>query len=169
VVISDFQRGNFGSKALIIQDGTAGIFISCSSTHNYQVGDSVVVSGCSPGLAVVKGQIQLNGINPNSNIIKQGVVVPSVRNATLAEINANFTDWESTLVRVQFAVFPSAGGTYSSSPTITDGSTGSIKLYTVGGASFASSTYPSTASVTGVLQIFNTTQEILMRTIDDVR
>jgi hypothetical protein len=92
----------------------------------------------------------------------------------VAQILANFENYESTLVTIDNATLSGNGGVYGGNVTLTDGTSGSLTLYTKTGttpATFATSSYPTPgpSSVTGVLQQFNSTYQISIRTTADIQ
>lgn len=168
-VISDVDNGNAGTSNFILQDGSGKGIMLYLSGGNYKLGDSLVLDASGASLLLYKGALEITGIT-TSSIIKVAsgkTVVPKL--LTIAEINNNFYDYESTLVVVENAEI-TAGGTFSGNKTMTDGSTGNIILYTASTASFAgTNVWAGQATVTSIVTPFNTTKELKMRNINDVQ
>jgi hypothetical protein len=170
VVISDMSGGNIVSQNFVMQDATGGILCRLASgSQIYAVGDSVEVYINGLSLEDYKGTLQLNGLLTVSSA-KKGTAVPSVRVVTnILDINNNFEKWESTLVKVQNVTIGGTPTTYSGSKTISDASS-NMTLYTATTASFAASNCKTgSVTITGILSNYNTTNQIQMRTVNDVQ
>jgi hypothetical protein len=168
IVTSSSAGGNTDPKNMVIQDATAGIVVRFTATHAFLLGDEVEVDISGQELSEFAGLLEVNNV-PNSNAVKTGTgsVTPAV--VTIAQINANFEAWESTLVTVNSATISGTGTTYSGSRTLTDAS-GTMTLYTRSQATFSGTTYPTnTVNVTGFLVPFNATKQISIRTLADVQ
>ncbi len=166
VVISDRTNNNWDSRNLVLQDATGGIVVRFAAAHNFNLGDSLVVNIGGAEISQFNGLLQLNNV-PNANASSPGTgMLPTPRNATIAQILTNSETWESTLVRVTGVTFPQ-GGTYSGSKNITDG-TATMVMFTRSAASFASSNVPTAAvTITAVVSQFNDAQ-LIIRNLNDV-
>jgi hypothetical protein len=158
-VISDKSTANINSFNMVIQDATGGILVRFGAAHNFNLGDvvKVIVSGSS--LEEFKKTLQVNNaVLANATKTGSGSITPV--QLTIAQIRANFDNYESTLVKIKGANFPS--GTYDGSKTISD-NTGSLTLFTLRAATFSGQTMPSTGDITGYLANFDTVAQIQIR------
>jgi DNA/RNA endonuclease YhcR with UshA esterase domain len=106
--------------------------------------------------------------------VKIASVVPVAKKLTVQEILADFEKYESTLVTIDNVTLSGNSGIYGGNVSLTDGTPGALTLFTKSGASpasFSTSTYPTPGpnTVTGVLQQFNGTYQISIRTTADVQ
>ncbi|MBK8703182.1 MAG: nuclease [Saprospiraceae bacterium] len=166
VVISDRINNNTTTRNVVVQDATAGIVVRFTADHTYSMGDEIEINVSGQELSEFNGLLQVNNVpNSNATVISSGNN-PTPREATIADINANFNTWESTLVKIVNVTF-TEGGTYSGSKNISDG-TGSMALFTRSQASFAASNVPAGAvTVIGVVSDFNAAQ-VFIRTLADI-
>lgn len=163
VVISDRTTGNINSQNLVMQQGDnlAGILVRFDAAHSFNLGDSIDVNVSQQELSTFNGLLQLNQVPLSYASLKATGKSITPRVATIAQLNANYAAWESTLIQVNSFVL-SGGTTYSGSLTMNDGAT--ITLFTSASASFAAQTAPSNvASLKGYLTIFGTTKEVSIR------
>lgn len=165
VVISDRANGNLNGRNLFIQDGTAGIAVRFAANHSFNLGEEVEITVSGQELSEFNGLLQLNNI-PLANVATQGAgTLPTPRAATVAQILANGSAWESTLVRVSDATL-NGGPTYGNGVTVADG-TGSLSVFTLLAATFSGNNIPTgTGSLTGIVSDFNGLQ-MLMRNAAD--
>jgi hypothetical protein len=167
VVISDKNANNINASNMVIQQEDKGIMIQFMMPHNLNLGDSVVINVHHGKLSRQNSLLLISKV-PLTAITLAGfgkVVQPRV--ATIADIEAHYADWESTLATIQQAVI--TGGTFSGSRPLTDGS-GTLILYTRSAALFAQTWIPQGAkNFTGILSIFNETKQLQMRNMDDVQ
>ena len=163
VVISSADSGNLSKGNMVIQDGNKGITIYFGSTVvvPYKPGDSVIVDVTSDSLINYRGTIEIKGAALSSvTKVGTGTIIPKL--LTIAQLNANFANYEGTLVQVVNASI-TGGGTYSGSKTFTDAS-GTMILYTATAASFASQSVPTTPkSFTGIASYYFTTTQLQIR------
>ena len=169
-VISDPANGNPTGANIVIQDGNRGMVVYYGAVQSYAPGDSLLIDVTGDSLILYRGALELkvNGGGSTTTKVATGrTVTPQVK--TIAEINANYSALEWTLVKVLNATVAGTG-TYNGSKTLSDASGGTITLYTAGGASFAGQTVPSTPkNFTGIVSQFNTTKQLQMRNINDVQ
>lgn len=170
IVISDSSNKNIDYRNIIIQDATAGICVRFLTAHNFKLNDSVEVDISGQQLSAFAGQLQVNNVDLSRvTLIKQNAtIVPRV--ATVADINANFSLWESTLVKVVGATITSTSGNYATSGvTVTDASAANILLYTRSAAAFIGTPVPAgTVNVTAIIVPYNTTKQLMLRRTSDV-
>lgn len=173
VVISDISGNNLDSKNMVIQNGNTGIVVRFTNAHTFAVGDRVQVIVSGQELSEYRGWLQVNNVpNGYATVIGNGTVTP--RTVTIADIIANYSSWESTLLRIN-GVTISGGttpGNYGGSTTLTD-ATGTMVMYTRSAAIFSTTAYPTgTVNVTGILSEYTSstfTPQLLLRTTADVQ
>ena len=171
VVISDLANGNISSGNFILEDGSKKGVILYISGGGYNLGDSLLidVSGGTLQLYPTTGVGSLELKVSSSAVTKVGTlktVAPIV--ITIADLNANFSNYESTLVQINNASVPA--GTYSGNKTMTDLSSGSILLYTSTGAAFASQTvWTGAKTVTGIATPYSSNEIKLRNPAIDVK
>lgn len=166
VVISDKANGNILGQNMVVQSEGYGILVRFSSSHIFNVGDSVQIVVAGGTLKEFRGLLQVDGVsNANATKLGTGTVTPKV--LTLAELDANFERYESTLVTINSASI-SGGGTFSGNKTLSDG-TGTITLYTRTDASFATTAVPTAPfKLTALVGQYDATKQLQMRSAADV-
>ncbi len=167
VVISDRLGGNVAASGLTLQDGDQGIYLRFNGNPFYYLGDSLVVNLTGGKLSRFSGQLQVSNIPLTAvHLVTAGRTV-AVRTTTISLLKQHYGEWESTLVRVPRALV-AAGGNYSGYKTLSD-STGTLTLYTLAGALFASGFVPAQAAAfTGILGSSPQGPLLQMRSINDV-
>jgi DNA/RNA endonuclease YhcR with UshA esterase domain len=166
-IVSDKNTNNINGQNIIIQDSTAGIMVRFTGTHSFKLNDKVTINLKNGSLEDYKGLLQVNNASlSGATFIGNSPVTP--REATIAEINANFEAWESTLVKIKGSQISGTPAQYSGNKTVTQ-SGNTITLYTMASASFAGTNYKTgTVDITGYLGQFNTTNQIQIRGEADV-
>lgn len=175
VVISDNSNGNTTARNLVIQDASnRGIVVRFAANHSFSLGDKVKINIDNDSLTLFSGLMQItqgtSGI-PLADASKTGTGTITPANVTIATITGNMSQYESTLVKVSGATISGTGTTYSGSKTIKDASsTTGMTLYTATGASFSGTTFPTTSKdITGIVGVFGTTKQLMMRSTADVQ
>ncbi|MFN8288190.1 MAG: DUF5689 domain-containing protein [Chitinophagales bacterium] len=165
IVISDKDHGNIDPKNVVIQDSTGGIVVRFSGTHNFALNDELQIDVSGQTLTSYNGLIEIINVPlANATVVGTGTITPRV--ATVQQVLANSTAWESTLITVVNATISGTGTTYSGSKTLTD-ITGNMTLYTRTQATFSGANFPTgNVSVTGFLSDFNGVQFQLRDTTD---
>jgi hypothetical protein len=172
IVISDKSKGNISANNIAIQDATGGIVARFTSSSGLpSLGDEVEINVSGAVLSEYPttggGVLQIGGLS-TGKFIKTGTGSVTPRIATIKQINDSLEAWESTLVSVS-GVTLTGGATYSGSKTATDAS-GTITLYTMSGATFATSTLPTTpVSVIAIVGQFAATKQLSIRNLNDVQ
>jgi DNA/RNA endonuclease YhcR with UshA esterase domain len=170
VVISDKANNNTNSGNIVVQDASGrGIVVRISGTHNFALNDQVKINISNDSLTLYRGLLQLN--TPIADITKTGTSTVTAKTVTINEINSNMATYESTLVKVLSATI-SGGTTYGTNNVLTDGSASpnTITLYTAAGATFTGASVPTGAkTVTGIVGVFNTTKQLMLRNTSDVQ
>lgn len=175
IVISESASGNSDSKNMWIQDATGGIVVRFAAAHSFLPGDSVEVNVGGQTLGEYNGLLQVGSSTPNVplvNATKLGTGTVTPRVVTVAQLIANMSStdsWESTLVKITNPPtnITFSAPTYGTSTTISDGTTGTILMYTRSQATFTGTTIavPAT-SVTCILSDFNGAQVFVRNTSD---
>ncbi|RYZ55654.1 MAG: hypothetical protein EOP49_02420 [Sphingobacteriales bacterium] len=146
VVVSDRSNNNIDSKNMVFQNGASGIVLRFGAAHQFDLGDSLVINVSGGTLSEYQGTLQLANVSTSNAVALATGISVTPRVVTLSALNANFEDYESTLVKV-LDVTTSASGTYGGSKTITD-PTGSIVLWTFNTAT-TTATFASSPIFTG--------------------
>lgn len=166
IVISDRSNATITDRNMVLQDATGGIVVRFTANNTFNIGEEVEIVVSNVTLSEFNGLLQLeNAPNANASSFGPGTL-PTPRVATVAEVLANATAWQSTLVRISNVTFPE-GGAYSGNKNATDG-TGTIPLFTRTQATFSSANVPAGAvTVTAIVSRFNDPQ-INIRSLSDV-
>jgi hypothetical protein len=168
IVISDRVNNNLNARNLYLQDGSAGIVVRFTENHCYNLGDEIEVEVSGQELSEFNKLLQVNNVPP-ANAMRLGsgnTVTP--RNATIAEINANFDAWESTLVKISAVTISGATTNYGGNKTLTD-ATGTIPMFTQNSSAFAAALFPTTpVTITAIVSDFNGKQ-VILRNLSDVQ
>lgn len=171
IVISDKSTNNLNARNIVLQQSNtgSGIVVRFDQNHTFNLGDSILINlNTTDSISDFNGLRQVAALLSNARLIASGKSI-TPRVATIAQINANFETWESTLVKVTGVTLTPAG-TYSGNATMTQGAD-NIILYTATGATFASQTKPTTAvDVTAYLTQGGATaiKELSIRNLSDV-
>jgi len=165
IVISDFANGNLNNRNMVIQDSTGGIVVRFTGAHTFALGDEVEVNIGNQVFSSFHGLLEVDLV-PNTLATKTGTGTVTPRLVTVSDLAANGESWESTLVTINSATLSGTGATYSGSINLTD-ATGTVTMFTSGGASFASTTYPTgTVQVTAIVSDFDGRQLNIRNTSD---
>lgn len=168
VVISDAESGNIHSQNIFLQDGTAGIVVRFTEPHPFAMGQELTITVRGAELSEFRTLLQLNAIPLSSVTSERAGVLPTPRVATVEDIKTNGEAWESTLVTIQNATI--TGSTTFNGATKINDSTGSLDMYTGGGAAFSGDALPANAvNITGVVTEFDGTRQLSMRNAADVQ
>ena len=167
MIISDRAGKNINNQNIYIQDATGGILVRFDAVHSFNLGDEVEISVSDAELYEYNKLLEINNVPlPNATLKSTGNVI-TPRSATIAEINANFNAWESTLVKIS-NVSVSGGATLSGNRTLNDG-TGTIAMFTNASATFSGQATPTApVSITAIVSDFNAKQ-VLMRNAADIQ
>ncbi len=171
-VISDLVNSNITSRNVVIQEaGGAGIVIRFTGTNTLALGDLVEVDISDMEISEFNGLLQLNNV-PNNNAIKIGEGnTPQPIVITIADLLANFEQYESRLVTVEnVTITKSSGDTYSGTCTINDG-TASMDLFTQSYAVFSGSEFPvEKVTITAIVAQGGTQQskQLSVRNLTDI-
>jgi hypothetical protein len=144
VVISDHTEKNLPAGLLVVQDSRRlntlrGISIELgAAAANYHPGDSIIIDIAGGTLTRKNGILTITGLT-ESNVTAAGKGVVAINAITVAQLNANPDNYESSLCLINKASFnpaPIAGEVISGVKKINDGF-GDLTLYTNPAASYA--------------------------------
>ena len=174
VVISDKTNGNINSSNIVVQDASGrGIVIRIGGGHSFNLGDKVKVNVTNDSLKTFNGVLQLGGsagiLSTDATLVSSGnTITPAT--VTIATINSNIDQYESSLVKIVNASF-SGGTTYngtSGTTTLSDGAT--IAHYTTSSATFKGDALPTGAkTVIAIVGRFNSTKQLSIRNTSDIQ
>ncbi|MFO8144880.1 MAG: DUF5689 domain-containing protein [Candidatus Syntrophosphaera sp.] len=173
VVISDVDNENLpGSNAVVMDDSDAGIVLNFEEFHEFKLGSKIRVNVGSEKIELVNGSMQVQDISNGKAFYLGSGVLPDPVQTTVADVLANFDDYESKLVTFSNATI--TGGTTFADPDVSHGSldlndgTASITLFTYKFAEFAGETVPTEpVTITGIVSVYNSPQ-FLMRNMNDI-
>jgi Family of unknown function (DUF5689) len=165
IVISDYINANLNNRNMVIQDSTGGMLIRFTGAHTFALGDEVEVNVGNQVFTSFHGLLEVDAVS-NALATKTGTGTVTPRLATVADIAANGEAWESTLVRIDAATLSGSGSTYTGTLNLID-ATGTVALFTSGGATFAGTAYPtSTVQVTAIVSEYDVRQLNIRNTSD---
>jgi len=175
IVISNAAAGNVLPGHIILQQGSAGITIVTDSSApiTWLPGDSLVVDMTGATLSNAGGNLTISGL-PLSAISKKssGIAVNAVQ-LSVANLVANFSAYEGTLIQVTAAdVSPNGPGqVYAGDYTLNDASGSTMQLHTYATAAFAGQSLPPIGTFTGIAawSADGATPQLRMRTGSDVQ
>lgn len=174
IVISDKANANINSRNIVVQDASGrGIVVRFGANHNFNLGDKVKVNITNDSLSTFSGVLQLGGsagiLSTDASLVSSGnTITPAT--VTIATINANIDQYESSLVKIVNATF--TGGTTfngtNGNTTLSDGAT--IAHYTTSAATFKGDALPTGAkTVTAIVGRFNSTKQLSIRNTSDIQ
>ncbi len=184
-VTADELSGNL-YKTIYIQDGTAGILLklTASSDKTFFQGDRVRVSLRGTIISRYKNMIQLDNVNPDVNLIKQGKgdeIVPQV--VTIAEVNTligGYAKYQGQLVQINNVEFscndfcglygyPLPSNQSALDRTLTDTLGQTVIVRTSGYANFSGiHVAQGRGSLIAVVSQYNSTIQLTLRKLEDV-
>ncbi len=194
IVTGDDESGNI-YKYITIQDESGAIAISINKTslHNtYPVGQQVYVickglyigyDGNDEDNSIMLGDKydgevgQIASIELEDYLYRNGTPTNTVATDTITSYSEIDDSLQYKLVTLKDVSFEDPGSVYASSTSsgtkrnisITGVDSGDLYAYTSSYADFANDTIPSgTGNVTGILIKYNSTWEIIIRSLDDV-
>jgi hypothetical protein len=177
VVISDRIHKNISGNAnnIILQDGTAGILVRFSNTHQFNMGDSLVIRLNGAVFGTYGELLQVGNANNAVQFpISRAQLITANKNVepkrlSIEELLNNYEVYESTLVKLNAVSIQS--GTFSGNKNLTDFSntSGDLKLYTLSGATFANANVPTQpVNIIGIVGRFNQTKQMSIRNLNDI-
>lgn len=169
IAISDPNSGQWQSRNLVIQEPNgSGITVRFDDDHSFALGDYVEIKVGGATLEEFNGLLQINNLPlcRATALPNPGGISITPRVATVADITANASAWESTLINVQNSSL-NGGTTYGDFGIMLNDATGSIGLFS-GFSNFATAPIPTgTGDVTAVVGNYNGTQ-LNIRNLSDV-
>ena len=167
IVISDRFGKNLNDRNLYLQDASGGIVVRYTANHCFDLGDEIEVNISNQEISEFNALRQVNNVPIENSVRLSSGNTVQPRVATIAEINANYNTWESTLVQINGATI-TGGATYSGNKTVTD-ATGSIAMFTQSYSTFANQPVKSgSVTITAIVSDFNGKQ-IVLRNLSDVQ
>lgn len=164
IVISDANAGNSQVGMLVVQNTsrkkTRGINVNIgNAASSFKPGDSVVITIDGAVLKTQQGALHIDGISINQvTLVSQNNAI-NAQLISISQLKSNPYSYESTLVNIytgDFVPAPTTGETFNGDKTYTDG-TAEIILHTEVSATFAGRLLPTTASITAVAHVYQTT------------
>ncbi len=167
VIISDREYENHpGQNAYMMDENGDGIALRFQNWHSLNYGHEVRVIVSNIPIALFNGLLQIEQI-PTGNAHSMGEgEVPEPTTVTIAELNDNIDQYESTLIHIEDVSVPSANA-FDGNIQISDG-TGSVTLYTYAWADFADDPVEGGIyNVTAIASKYHSPQ-LLIRSLDDM-
>lgn len=171
IVTSDKNGGNINASNVCIQDNTAAIQLRFKVPHNFQLGDSLYVTGGGTSeLFKFNGLLQMQNIDANTQVVNKGnFPVPAPKIITIAQLKTG--DFESQLIQINNISFPDANdaNTFNGNRNFTDGVNTSI-MRTGSTAIFKNNVLPKlNHNLIGNAGVFNADIQLLPRTLADIQ
>lgn len=167
VVISDRTAGNMEPNQLVLQDERAGIVLRFADVqHGYGLGEALEIDVSGLRLAEFQGLLQITEVLPEVVTRLGSAALPAPRLITVEEITENLESWESMLVRVE-QVELSLNTVWEGSVGATD-PTGTISLFTLPTAAFASEPLPEAPVDLVALVSQSEGPQLRIRSLEDV-
>jgi len=169
VVVSNSANEASGNVRLQDENGGGLLLYTAFGSPAYPMGSILEIDAAGAGIfSLYNGDLELRNVPQTKVILKSGTIAITPRVTTIGEIITNRTNWSSTMVTVNNltsitqASSNSTGVTYN----VTDAS-GTIQMFVrvVSGISVNT----SARSITGYVNIFNTTTQIGIRTAADLQ
>lgn len=169
-VISDKEQSNITSRNVVIQDATAGIVVRFLTSNTFSLGDQIELNVSTVELSEFQGLLQLNNVDI-SRAKKLGSNPISPATKTIAQVLAEFENYESTLIEIVDAeISKTTGSSFSGTCKLTDPS-GSLDLFTQSYAAFANTSFPTgKIKIVGFINQGGTSQakQISIRNLNDI-
>jgi hypothetical protein len=175
IVTMDESAGNI-YKNLYVQDHTAGINVRLLESSDFAVGDSVRISLIGAYLSEYSGVIQLDSIDPDTDIVRQSAgndISPAVKN--LDEITVDDEGLLIQLNNVQFtgselsSTYANAFTQESEDRILEDCSGNMVIVRTSGFANFANDTVAQqSGSLVCIASRFGSTIQLIIRSPEEI-
>lgn len=166
VIISDVDNGNFEANQIILQntwkDKTSGIVLKFDTeSHDFKKGDSIKVEVTKGTLTRKNGTLCITGLNYSDITKVSSNNEAMVTELTLAQLNAEFQNYESTLVKIHRITFVDAAEkeTFKGEKILDDDTGVNLKLKTSSSASFADDLLPVNLSLTVIPSFYHPTKD----------
>ncbi len=174
-VISDYINKNENPNNILLEDATGGIIVRFTGAHSFKEGTKMKVRLKADQLTRFGGQLEVTPVSfTRATILGTDVVTPQT--ITIAELNANYYDYEAELIKLENVTLSSGSGLYSGNITVSDG-TNTILLRvnpSPGSSANPPATFNTVALPTGAVDVvcypnpFNSTYQIRIRNLSDV-
>lgn len=172
IVTSSSSAGNAPVDGIVIQEGRAAISVLLDNNASFRLGDSIRVNVEAGTLTTVNRNVVVSGVGSSDVEVLREYRVVEPRTVVIAELNANFADYEGTLVKVigGEVLDHQEGDTFQGIKDLDDGTEGMIRLQTSSSASFAHEEIPSFGTFTGIVQYGadDSTIQLWMRDMEDL-
>lgn len=176
IVTMDESSGNI-YKQLYIQDHTGAIQVRLSASSDFKVGDSVRIALKGAYLSEYAGVIQLDSIDPTTDVIKQSA--GNTFNPTVKTIDQITLEDEGKLIKlenVQFQyselsnTFADAVNQSSQNRMIEDCAGNTLIVRTSGFANFAGTALPTgNGSMVCIVNQFNGELQLILRSFTEIK
>ena len=175
-VTMDELEGNI-YKNIYVQDATGAINVRLESSSNFYVGDSVRINILGATLDNYNGVMQLDGIDPETNIVLQANDKPiTPKTLTIDQIDTNLVNQLVHLKNVQFSAADLSttyadGASQSSQNIMLEDCYGNaIILRTSGFANYANdSVAKGNGSIIAIVDRFNDDLQLKIRSVEEVK
>ena len=157
-------------------DNSCGITLRCTTDASFAAGDKIEVKVKGQSLELYSGALQLNNI-PLVMIQKVGTATVTPKQTTVADLVANISQYESTLVTVSGEIVAAReDGKYGDSTkkshttnTIKDGDA-TIESFVSKYSAFCGETIPTgVRTITGIAGINNSKPQLNIRNASEVK
>ena len=169
VVISSSANEAAGNYRLQDENGGGLYLYTVVGSPVYPLGSILEVDAAGAGVfTLYNGDLELKSVPQTKVILKSGTISVTPRVATIADIITNRTNWSSTLVTINNVTSITQASTNTTGTTynVTD-ATGTLQMFVRVASSISVNT--SARSVTGYVNIFNTTTQIGIRSAADLQ
>ncbi len=169
IVISDATAGNIPENEVILQEDSnmPGILLQLNTGHGFKMGDSVTVQLNQAMLTKENNILLLKNMDTTAitKIAGSKKIIP--RMVTIQQLQDNITDWESTLIQLNY---PAISGTFWNNAVRLSDPSGSIDLFTYSTANFYNTPVPTQAvnKLTAIVSLHQTGAVIMLRNLNDV-
>ena len=172
IVTSDKNGGNINASNVCIQDNTGAIQLRFKVPHNFQLGDSLYVTGGGTSeLFKFNGLLQMQNIDANTQVVNKGnFPIPAPKVITIPQLKTG--EFESQLVQINNITFPDANGAnkFSGNRLMKDANNQTAIMRTGNAASFSQQILPGgNRNVIGNAGVFNADIQVLPRTLADIQ
>lgn len=172
IVISDRDNLNVAERNMFLQDQSGGIAVRFTANHSFNLGDELEIDVSGDELSVFQGLLQINNVNLNTATVigQNNTVTPT--ELTISELQANFNQYEATLVRIRDVIMTKEGDQqdFAFTTLLNDG-TATIDHFTRPQATFSNQSIPTEpVTLTGIVSIGGTqeSRQVSIRNLDDI-
>jgi hypothetical protein len=169
VVISNSANEAAGNYRLQDEAGGGLYLYTVVGSPVYPLGSILEIDAAGAGVfTIYNGDLELKSVPQTRVVLKSGTMSVTPRTATVAEIISNRTAWSSTLVKINNVTSITQASSNSTGVTynVTD-ATGTLQMFVRVASGITVNT--AATSVTGYVNIFNTTTQIGIRSAADLQ